>query len=247
MTTVISGTRRTVKRHVRLFYIWRVLKPLYHIASRLLATKNLHLIKGLNYLGRQTIIPLDRYDFIRVATLELIADEINSNGIQGSVAELGVYKGGFAKDLNAVFADRKLFLFDTFSGFDENDKISESIQGFGTKDQDFSDTSVDAVLSLMKYPDNCVIRKGKFPETVTGLESEKFSFVSIDADLYEPILAGLVYFYKNLSPGGFIMIHDYNNINYQGSKKAVREFCETHGVAYVPIPDSGGTVIIKKV
>jgi O-methyltransferase len=221
-------------------------KSIYHITSRLLGKKNIHFIKGLNYLGRETMISLNRYDYVRVATLELLAHEIMSTDVAGAVAELGVYKGGFAKDINEIFSDRKLYLFDTFSGFDETDKLSESNQGLSTNDQDFSDTSVETVLSLMQYPDQCVIRKGKFPHTARGLESEKFAFASIDADLYEPILAGLNFFYPNLSPGGFIMVHDYNNINYQGCKKAVKEFCKKHSIAFTPIPDSGGSIVLKK-
>jgi O-methyltransferase len=46
----------------------------------------------------------------------------------------------------------------------------------------------------MKYKENCIVRKGYFPETAEDLEDE-FVFVSIDADLYEPIYNGLCYFY----------------------------------------------------
>jgi O-methyltransferase len=58
---------------------------------------------------------------------------------------------------------------------------------------------------------------------VKGIE-DNFAFVSIDADLYKPIYDGLVYFYKNLSNGGYIFVHDFNNAYFSGSGKAVEKF-----------------------
>ena len=47
----------------------------------------------------------------------------------------------------------------------------------------------------MKNRENCIIKEGYFPETTIGIE-EIFSFVSIDVDLYEPMYAGLQFFYN---------------------------------------------------
>ncbi|RYD92058.1 MAG: methyltransferase, partial [Sphingobacteriales bacterium] len=74
----------------------------------------------------------------------------------------------------------------------------------------------------------------------------RFCLVSIDADLYDPILAGLRFFYPRLDKGGAIMVHDYNNSEYPGARQAVHEFCAEAGVTFVPIPDIGGTVVLRK-
>ena len=71
-------------------------------------------------------------------------------------------------------------------------------------------------------------------------------FVSIDADLYEPIYAGLQFFYKYLVRGGYIFVHDFNNDNYKGARKAVEQFCEEQNISFTPIPDAAGSVIITK-
>jgi len=63
----------------------------------------------------------DHYDYIRVSSLVLIANEIYDKNILGNVAELGVFKGNFAGIINRVFPDKKLYLFDTFEGFDKRD------------------------------------------------------------------------------------------------------------------------------
>jgi len=184
-------------------------------------------------------------DYIRLSTLELVANEINSNQIKGAVAELGVYKGKFARYINRYFPDRKLYLFDTFEGFAETDIKSEVQNTFSSGAQDFSNTSVKRVLDIMPFPGQCIIKKGYFPDTTKGL-SEEFVFVNIDADLYEPIYNGLQYFYPRLNKGGYIFVHDYNNDAYKGAKEAVDKFCRENDLNKLPLPDSCGTAVLMK-
>jgi O-methyltransferase len=179
---------------------------------------------SLLYLNRERDIDRNYMDYIRLSTLELIANEINTNNITGEVAELGVYKGKFARYINRYFPDRKLFLFDTFKGFDKTDVVSEVQKNLSSGEQDFSNTSIEQVLSIMPHRDQCIVKEGFFPDTAVGFE-EIFAFVSIDADLYDPIYNGLKYFYPRLQKGGYIFVHDYNNDNYPGSKKAVNQYC----------------------
>ena len=96
-------------------------KKLYAITSRLLLKKNLHLIKSLCYADRKPLFNTAHLDYVKVGILELCAREIYSRKIEGSVAELGVYQGGFAKYINQAFPNKKLYLFDTFTGFDAKD------------------------------------------------------------------------------------------------------------------------------
>lgn len=48
----------------------------------------------------------------------------------------------------------------------------------------------------MEYPENCEIRKGYFPETAVGVEGP-FCFVSLNADLYQPMLEGINFFIRS--------------------------------------------------
>jgi O-methyltransferase len=197
------------------------------------------------YMDRERKDFVFEYDYIRASAVELIANEIYDKNIDGSVAELGVYRGDFAKIINLAFPDRRLYLFDTFEGFDKRDIKTELENKFSTGEQDFSETSVELVLEKMKYKDNCVVRKGYFPETANGI-SELFSFVSIDCDLYDPMYSGLNYFYKNLNHGGYILLHDYNNKEYAGIKFALRKFSKENNTAYFPICDGCGSAVIMK-
>ena len=216
-----------------------------YLAGKLFNRNKTFINYSLLYQSRKRDIDRNYMDYIRISSLELVAHEIEEKNITGAVAELGVYKGKFARYINQFFPDRKLYLFDTFKGFDHADVKSEIDQNYSLGNQDFSNTSVKDVLHLMPHPENCIVRQGFFPDTAKGLE-EEFVFVSLDTDLFDPIYNGLVYFYPRLKKGGYIFVHDYNNDNYKGAKKAVRKFCEEHNLAYVPLPDSAGSAIISK-
>lgn len=184
-------------------------------------------------------------DYVRYSSLELVAQEISDKGVKGNVAELGVFRGEFAQHINVAFPDRKLYLFDTFEGFDDKDLKTESKNKYTKKMDDFSNTGVDLVLAKMKHPKRVIIKKGFFPDTTKGVK-DNFAFVSIDADLYEPIYSGLAFFYPRLNKGGYIFVHDYNNENYSGAKAAVRKFCKENGVSYFPLSDASGSAVIVK-
>ncbi|MBQ3395380.1 MAG: hypothetical protein IJG34_07750 [Synergistaceae bacterium] len=104
---------------------------------------------------------LDDYE-PRRAVLELSSREIYRYGIEGSTAELGVFRGDFAKDINHHFPDRKLYLFDTFEGFDSRDAEQEKAKNFSDASQDWSGTSEELVLGKMEHKENCIIRNEEY-------------------------------------------------------------------------------------
>lgn len=146
--------------------------------------------------------------------------------ISGCVAEAGVFQGEFASIINESFPDRKLYLFDTFEGFDERDIKFEAQNSFSNAAKgQLSLTSESLVLKKMKYPDNCIICKGYFPESAKNVK-EQFVFVNLDMDLYKPTLEGLRFFYPLMVKGGIIVIHDFFSKGYEGINAALKEFTE---------------------
>ena len=186
-------------------------------------------------------------DYVRISTTELLSREINEQKINGEIAELGVYKGDFSKLLSDLFPNRKLYLFDTFEGFSEEDVKLEQKKVFSNaKTGHLGDTNIEIVIDKVTHKENIIVKKGYFPQTTEGLDNENYAFVSIDVDLYKPTYEGLCYFYEHLSKGGYILIHDYNLDYYKGVKKAVHDFSSKYGVSFVPVSDFHGSVIITK-
>ena len=189
-------------------------------------------------------------DYFRYRSFELTANEISNNKIMGNIAEVGVCTGRFARLLNEKFPKRKLYLFDTFESFDLDEFMLEVEAGRCPENfiDGFVNTSVEQVLEIMPYKENCIVRKGLFPTTTNGLEEEKYAFVSLDVDLEKSTYEGLKYFYPRMSKGGYIFLHDYNNRFLEGVKEAVRKFEEEFSLnlSKVPLADEGGTLVIVK-
>jgi len=114
-------------------------------------------------------------------------------------------------------------LFDTFDGFDDRDWAAERSLGMQTSQRvQFENTSLNFVLSLIPQGGRINPVVGWFPESARGLPNAlQFCLVSLDADLYEPTYSGLEWFYPRLSPGGYIVVHDVNNSDYPGARRAV--------------------------
>lgn len=64
---------------------------------------------------------------------ELTVKELRKRKIKGNVAEAGVFRGEFAQYINDAFPDKKLYLFDTFDGFDANEILNEMKNGNCTR------------------------------------------------------------------------------------------------------------------
>jgi O-methyltransferase len=181
-------------------------------------------------------------DKVRFYTFWFLIERLKSENIKGAFAEVGVYKGETAAIIHLMDNSRPFHLFDTFTGFAEKDMESEKESN---QSVDFTDTSLADVKSFIEGNENTYFHPGYFPDTTAMLPDQRYAFVNIDADLYNPTLAALKYFYPRMSPGGVIMVHDYNH-NWEGARKAVEEFAADIPEIITPVADWQGSVTITK-
>lgn len=183
-------------------------------------------------------------DLPRMYALLLNIRQVMEADVPGDFAELGVYRGNSA----AVLAHygrlhgRSVFLFDTYEGFSRQD-----LAGIDAgKPRMFADTSLDLVKRNVGA-DAAVYVRGFFPGTVTDdIAGRRFAVVHLDCDLYEPMKAGMEFFFPRLSPGGLLVMHDYANPYWDGAKRAVDEYVQGIGESLVLIPDKSGTAMLRK-
>lgn len=133
-----------------------------------------------------------------------------TQNINGEIAELGVYAGRSAKLIAKFKGNKFLSLFDTFNSCSMIEEFNYDINEVKKYLQEYS---------------NIRFYEGIFPETIDEyLKQLNFSFVHLDADLYQSTFDGLKFFYPRLSKDGIIIIHDYNSNKWTGVKKAVKEY-----------------------
>lgn len=185
----------------------------------------------------------------RIIFLECLSRNMAEKKIPGACAEAGVFQGDFAKHINRLFPQKKLYLFDTFQGFPNEDLKADS--SFSkAKEGDYCNAEEAEVLKKMEHPEKCIIQKGYFPKTAIGIEGS-FCFVNLDMDLYKPTSAGLHWFGPRMEADGVILVHDYFSDNFRGPKNAVDEYLlQNPNLISMPIGDGisiaiagfGGTI-----
>ena len=190
---------------------------------------------------------LEPWDSTRRDMLVMLLKSILDRSVPGDMVELGVYQGTTAKLLHHYMPDRELHLFDTFEGFTDRSVASEHGNTSVRVSADhFADTSLRAVQqAICAQNGNVYFHPGFFPDTIPeDFKGRRFAFVHLDADLYEPTVLGLEYFYPRMSAGGMIVVHDYNA--WIGARKAVDDFLADKPEIPIPMPDKSGSALIVR-
>jgi len=144
-------------------------------------------------------------------------------GVEGDFLEAGVYRGGTALLLRRVLdrkpGRRRLHLFDTFAGMPQTDPSRDR-----HRQNDFGDTSVEAVSGFVGRGEKIIFHEGLIPGTFNGLEESRFAFSHIDVDLYRSVRDCCLFVYPRTVTGGIILFDDYGFPSCPGARQAVDEF-----------------------
>jgi O-methyltransferase len=152
-----------------------------------------------------------------------------------SIAEIGVFKGDFSKEIFKIVKPSKLYLVDIFSGS----------MGSGDKDGlNFEFISLDQSLKNLNEffsgEENVHIIKSYSIDFLRLLEDEYLDAIYIDADhSYAAVKQDLELSYLKVKKGGFIMGHDYCNKNFPSVVSAVNEFCKKYNLEIKYITKDG--------
>lgn len=166
--------------------------------------------------------------------VEAIINEISTNNIAGDIVFVGVFKGGAALYLKALFehygCKRKVWLFDSFKGFNREQITHEedikALELFGTDDYFKQLATVQSVTKLFTAFDlieNTEIVPGFIEETIPKQLIETVACLHIDVDCYEPTLFALENLHEKITPGGWCICDDYF-VPLFDCKKAIDDF-----------------------
>lgn len=160
----------------------------------------------------RTLLSTDKIDFITKISSVVIEKKID-----GDIVECGVYKGGCAKHLLSLFKNKKLHLFDSFSGFCKEDTL-ENYFHTGS----FSDTSLKEVQDYLSN-ENCIFYPGWLPESANNFKN-KISLVHMDMDYYESTIKSIPIFWPLIVNGGVMIFDDWEDGCCPGVKVAINEY-----------------------
>lgn len=158
-----------------------------------------------------------------------------NNDIPGDIVECGVWRGGMsilmAGMLKLYNSDRKLYLFDTFSGMTEP-AAQDGFKGNEKRINDFvtSKSSLEEVRANFEkvglLSDNIVFVQGDVCKTLENPANipEKIALLRLDTDMYASTKAELEALYPKLVSGGILIIDDYGDTGWIGSGIATDEY-----------------------
>ena len=173
---------------------------------------------------------------------------IEKNNIIGDIVECGVAAGGSMMAaaitlINMNSTERKLYLFDTFTGMTKPSKKDISIFGIPASETfenmritDNSSNWCYASLDEVKkniYNTGYNIKnihfvKGKVEDTLPQLAPKNIALMRLDTDFYESTYHELIYLFPRLEVGGVLIIDDYGH--WKGAKIAVDEYVEKNNL-----------------
>ena len=140
--------------------------------------------------------------------------------LEGSTAEVGVFKGFTSKLIHTVLSNKVHYAYDTFCGIQGADpSVDRHLDG------EFS-AGLQGVKEIINM-DNVQYKVGMFPSTFAE-SNEKFCLVHSDTDTYFGTKATLECFAPLIVQGGKIVFDDYDWHMCPGVKKAVEEFKEVN-------------------
>ncbi len=182
---------------------------------------------------------------------EILLQELTKtlkNNVPGDVVEFGCYKadtsvlyqkllesmgygGAFQPENQAARASQKiLWLYDSFEGLPAKTREDNSAAGDAFQAGELLVTKREVIEKFkkmgLKLPK---IKKAFFDDLDIIYDiPEKISYTFLDGDLYQSIKTSLHLVADKMSPGGVIIVHDYNNPELPGSARAVDEWLKVH-------------------
>jgi O-methyltransferase len=202
-----------------------------------------------------------------VARMSAMVDStryISRRGLQGSIVECGVWKGGSVMVSMLTILEeglplRDYHLFDTFEGMTSPEGIDvdfagvEAAKRLADDDEEtgqvWAKAGIDEVranIEAIGYPmEHVHFVQGRVEDTVQPDSVGCIALLRLDTDWYASTKHELVNLYPNLVVDGVLIIDDYGY--WRGSRAAVDEYLEEKGIgSFLFRIDNTGRMLIKR-
>jgi O-methyltransferase len=161
--------------------------------------------------------------------------------LPGDFVECGVNRGGMAltimEYLNFNALNKRFFLLDTFSGFPEGSQPAEVNRG------QYSDCFAEVRKTFAPYPGVRIVH-GVVPDTLSSIDAEQISYLSLDMNCAEPEIAAARELWPRLVHGAVILLDDYGGgPAYARQKNAFDALADELRFKILTLPTGQGLII----
>ena len=191
-------------------------------------------VHGRDWPARaHTMIGLKRLD-----NLQFCVQDVLARGVPGDLIETGVWRGGAVILMRGVLKafgvmDRTVWAADSFEGLPPpNAERYPRDAGLDfSRFQELAVSLAEVQENFRRYDlldERVRFLKGWFKDTLPGAPIQRLAVLRVDGDLYESTMDALTHLYPKLSPGGYCIVDDYNDI--EACRHAVTDYRERHAI-----------------
>ena len=178
--------------------------------------------------------PKDRYYVLKELLLSM-------GTLEADTAECGVYRGlgswlicHYARQMGSSCRHH---CFDSFEGLSAPTPADvprrDDVRSWHAGDMT---ASLDEVRRALRQFDGIEYHPDWIPQCFEAAAEQRFSFVHLDVDLYEPTRDALSFFHPRLVAGGILLCDDDGFLTCPGARRAVDEFVAAIGARVVRLP-----------
>ncbi len=159
--------------------------------------------------------------------------------LRGDFVECGVNRGGTSRAVMdfvnfGSLADRRFFLLDTYRGSEQAAAVNQN---------DYAECYEDVVKTFSLFPNVSIIR-GRVPDTLLRVDSQKVCYLCIDMNHADPEIAALRFFWDKLVPGAIVLLDDYAySESYRAQKEAFDALGRELGFSVLTMPTGQGMIV----
>jgi O-methyltransferase len=173
----------------------------------------------------------------RINNIHTLLERVVADGIPGDLIETGVWRGGATLLMRGFLAaynitDRKVWVADSFAGLPVPSHPADAGYDFSVAVAPVLAVSRDEVEDLFRrydlLDDQVRFLEGWFSDTLPNAPIDQIALMRLDGDLYESTMDAITALYDKLSPGGYVIVDDYND--FEPCRRAITEFRESRGI-----------------
>jgi len=162
-------------------------------------------------------------------------------GVAGDLVETGVWRGGIVILMRALLeahgdTERRVWACDSFEGLPAPDPDRYPADATHVVEEDFREQTavsleqVKANIARYELLDERIrFLPGWFRDTLPQAPIEQIAVLRLDGDLYESTMDALTHLEPKVSPGGYIIIDDYNS--WEPCRQAVTDYRQAKGIS----------------
>ncbi|MFG1950407.1 TylF/MycF family methyltransferase [Micromonospora sp. NPDC048830] len=180
-----------------------------------------------------TMVGTNRLDNVQECVETVLAENV-----PGDLVETGVWRGGVCILMRAILkahgvTDRTVWAADSFAGIPDVGGVGHPLDqklGLHRFNDVLSVSLEDVRENFRRYgllDDQVRFLCGWFADTLPSAPVDRIAVLRLDGDLYDSTMDALTTLYPRLSPGGYLIVDDYD---ITACRQAVHDYRREHGV-----------------